>query len=274
MISTIQRVFAVLRERSPIPEDDDPDIDDFQPEAPVTVEYSSEMPPETFDLVIVDEVPPLHLRPVARRDRVLRRARRWPHRYAHASRPSGSSSRTWSCEYTYAKSVADGVNVDFEVYRIETQITERGLDHRGWHRRSESSTDGPAAAVRGAGRGPRPTPRASWTAPSRASDRSASCLETFRDRLFTEIFPGRSVVPKTLIFAKDDNHAEEIVTTVREVFGRGNDFAAKITYNARDPKGTCFRRSATHPDLRIAVTVDMIATGTDVQAARVRVLHA
>ena len=55
-------------------------------------------------------------------------------------------------------------------------------------------------------------------------------LETFRDRLFTEIFPGRSEVPKTLIFAKNDAHAEEIVTTVRQVFGKGNDFAAKITY--------------------------------------------
>ena len=53
-------------------------------------------------------------------------------------------------------------------------------------------------------------------------------LETFRDRLFTEIFPGRSDVPKTLIFAKDDAHAEEIVRTVREVFGKGNDFATKI----------------------------------------------
>ena len=62
-------------------------------------------------------------------------------------------------------------------------------------------------------------------------------LETFRDRLFTEIFPGRSTVPKTLIFAKDDAHAEEIVTTVREVFGKGNDFAAKITYAAKAPKG-------------------------------------
>jgi len=89
-------------------------------------------------------------------------------------------------------------------------------------------------------------------------------LETFRDRLFTEIFPGRTTVPKTLIFAKDDNHAEEVLTTVREVFGKGNDFAAKITYSARDPKGLlqAFRTSAT---LRIAVTVDMIATGTDVK---------
>ena len=89
-------------------------------------------------------------------------------------------------------------------------------------------------------------------------------LETFRDRLFTEIFPGRTVVPKTLIFAKDDNHAEEIVRQVREVFGKGNDFAAKITYNARNAKEQlqAFRTSAA---LRIAVTVDMIATGTDVK---------
>jgi type I restriction enzyme R subunit len=89
-------------------------------------------------------------------------------------------------------------------------------------------------------------------------------LETFRDRLFTEIFPGRSTVPKTLIFAKDDAHAEEIVTTVREVFGKGNDFAAKITYAARDPKGQ-LQAFRTSPSLRIAVTVDMIATGTDVK---------
>jgi type I restriction enzyme, R subunit len=89
-------------------------------------------------------------------------------------------------------------------------------------------------------------------------------LDTFRERLFTEIFPGRTTVPKTLIFCKDDAHAEEVVTTIREVFGKGNDFAVKITYQARDPKGhlKAFRTSAS---LRVAVTVDMIATGTDVK---------
>jgi len=89
-------------------------------------------------------------------------------------------------------------------------------------------------------------------------------LKTFHDRLFTEIFPGRKQVPKTLIYAKDDNHAEFIVDEVRKVFGKGNDFAAKITYSARDPKELLqkFRNS---PTLRIAVTVDMIATGTDVR---------
>ncbi|MGL5930041.1 MAG: type I restriction-modification enzyme R subunit C-terminal domain-containing protein, partial [Dermatophilaceae bacterium] len=80
----------------------------------------------------------------------------------------------------------------------------------------------------------------------------------------TEIFPGRSEVPKTLIFAKDDAHAEEIVRTVREVFGRGNAFAAKITYAANDARGQ-LQAFRTSPELRVAVTVDMIATGTDVK---------
>src|SRR5262249_3991255 len=89
---------------------------------------------------------------------------------------------------------------------------------------------------------------------------------TFRDKLPTELFPGRSEVPKTLIFAKDDNHAEEIVRIVREEFARGNEFCQKITYrvSATRPEDliAAFRNSY---NPRIAVTVDMIATGTDIK---------
>ena len=63
-----------------------------------------------------------------------------------------------------------------------------------------------------------------------APNQIRTVLETYRDTLFTELFPGRTEVPKTLIFAKDDHHAEEITQIVREVFGKGNDFARKITY--------------------------------------------
>ena len=80
--------------------------------------------------------------------------------------------------------------------------------------------------------------------------------------MFTTIFPGRSTVPTTLVFAKDDNHAVEIVHLVREIFDKGNDFCAKITYTAQDPEGL-LARCRNSPELRIAVTVDMIATGTD-----------
>ena len=91
-------------------------------------------------------------------------------------------------------------------------------------------------------------------------------VRTFRDRLFTEIFPGRSEVPKTLVFAKTDLHADDIVTVMREEFGRGNDFCQKITCKTTGKKPEDLLnefRNSFNP--RIAVTVDMIATGTDVK---------
>ncbi len=261
VISTIQRVFSVLRGRE-VPDEDDPDIDEYTPDEPVTVEYSAGMPPEAFDLVIVDEC-----------HRSIYGVWRGVLEYfdAHVlgltatptKQTFGFFQQNLVSEYTYPQSVADGVNVDFEVYRIKTQISDAGSkidagtvvpkqDRRTRQQRLEELED-------------------DFEYSSTNLDRDVTSksqirlvLETFRERLFTEIFPGRSVVPKTLIFAKDDNHAEEIVNTVREVFGEGNDFAAKITYNAKDPKGLLqkFRNS---PTLRIAVTVDMIATGTDVK---------
>src|SRR5262249_44714344 len=95
-------------------------------------------------------------------------------------------------------------------------------------------------------------------------------LEAFRDSLFTELFPGRTEVPKTLIFCKDDHHAEEVVGIVREVFGKGNEFARKITYrvDGADPE-QLIRAFRNDYNPRIAVTVDMIATGTDVKPLEV-----
>ena len=99
-----------------------------------------------------------------------------------------------------------------------------------------------------------------------AQDQIRTVIQTFKDKLFTELFPGRKTVPKTLIFAKDDSHADDIVQIVREVFGKGNQFATKITYRTKDGKAEdllqAFRNSM-YP--RIVVTVDMIATGTDVK---------
>ena len=99
-----------------------------------------------------------------------------------------------------------------------------------------------------------------------AKDQIRLIVRTFKEKLFTEIFPGRNEVPKTLIFAKDDSHAEDIVEIVREEFGKGNDFCQKITYKTTGKKPEeliqDFRNSY---NPRIAVTVDMIATGTDIK---------
>ena len=174
-------------------------------------------------------------------------------------------------EYTYEQAVADGVNVDFDVYRIKTEISESGAlieagstvpvrDRKTRQQRYEDLDDDFQYGSRDVG----------VRVMSRGQMKTV--IETFRDRLFTEIFPERKdipadkrMVPKTLIFAKNDEHAEEIVEAVRDAFGRGNDFCAKITHKARKPQEllAAFRNSS---QLRIAVTVDMIATGTDVKA--------
>src|SRR5439155_20950035 len=114
-------------------------------------------------------------------------------------------------------------------------------------------------------------------------DQIRTIIRTFRDRLFTEIFPGRTHVPKTLIFAKDDSHADDIVRIIREEFGKGNSFCEKITYRTStarevDPVtgAISYRNTGILPEHhlssfrngynpRIVVTVDMIATGTDVK---------
>ena len=260
-ISTIQRVFSVLRGHE-VSDDDDPDIDEFVPDAPVNVEYNPELPPEAFDLIIVDEC---HRSIYGVWRSVLEYFD--AHLVGLTATPTkqtfGFFQQNIVSEYTYPQSVADGVNVDFEVYRIKTEISEDGStidagtvvpvqDRRTREERLEELDEDVEYSAGQLDR----------DVTSKAQIRLI--LETFRDRLFTEIFPGRSVVPKTLIFAKDDNHAEEIVDTIREVFGKGNDFAAKITSKAHDAKNLLqqFRNS---PTLRVAVTVDMIATGTDVR---------
>jgi len=261
VISTIQRVFKVLAGQD-VPDADDPDIDGFVPDKPIEVQYSPELPPESFDLIIVDEC-----------HRSIYGSWRGVLEYFDAhivgltatpvKQTFGFFQQNLVSEYTYAESVADGVNVDFDVYRIKTQISDAGStieahtivpmrDRRTRKERYQALDDDLIYT-------PEQLDRAVV-----AKDQIRTVLETFRDRMSTEIFPGRTTVPKTLIFAKDDNHAEEIVTQVREVFGKGNDFAAKITYSAKNPRDLLqsFRNS---PTLRVAVTVDMIATGTDVK---------
>ena len=261
VVSTIQRVFTFIK-NGEVSEVDDPEIDDYVPDVPVTVGYSATLPPETFDLVIVDEA-----------HRSIYGVWRGVLEYFEAhivgltatpgKQTFGFFKQNLVSEYTYPESVADGVNVDFDVYRIRTEISEQGsrieagtivpkVNRQTRAQRLEALDDD---LDYGAGQLDRSVT---------ATDQIRTVLEAFRDRLFTEIFPGRSTLPKTLIFAKDDNHAEEIVTQVREIFGKGNDFAAKITYSARDPKGQ-LQAFRTSPTLRIAVTVDMIATGTDVK---------
>ena len=165
-------------------------------------------------------------------------------------------------EYTHEKAVADKVNVGNEVFIIETEVTKKGTtihaeqliekrerDTRA--KRWETQDEDEAYSATQIDR--------SVVVP----DQIRSVIRTFRDK-WQDIFPGRRELPKTLIFAKTDSHADDIIQTVREEFGEGNDFCRKITNGAKNPRSslTSFRNEY-YP--RIAVTVDMIATGTDVK---------
>ena len=235
-ISTIQRVYSILRGDAEL----DPELDEHSAyelaTEPVPVEYNPAVPPETFDVVIVDEchrsIYGLWRQVLDYFDAFTIGLTATPNKQAF-----GFFNQNLVMEYGHEQAVADEVNVDFDVYRIRTEITEQGGDDRGGHRHASSATaqtrrtrweklDEDLELHR----------RASSTARSSSRDQIRTVLETFRDRLFTEIFPGRSEVPKTLIFAKDDAHADEIVQIAREVFGKGNDFAAKITYKATGTK--------------------------------------
>ena len=262
-ISTIQRMYSILKgeEMDAAAEEINP-AEMVQPRRPPPVVYSPTLPPEFFDFIIIDEchrsIYDLWRQVLEYFDAYLIGLTATPD-----NRTFGFFRKNVVSEYSHEQAVADGVNVGNEVYVVETERTEHG---------------GRIRAGRSVERRERLTRHKRWDTQdedlaygARELDRSVvnpdqirTVIRTFHDKL-PEIFPGRSEVPKTLIFAKTDSHADDIIQTVREEFGKGNEFCRKITYKVDgDPKSllTQFRNDY-YP--RVAVTVDMIATGTDVK---------
>ena len=263
VIATIQRMYATLQGED-LPdgaEDENPAEHLSYRKEPLPVVYNPGLPPESFDVVVIDEC-----------HRSIYNRWRQVVEYFDAfligltatpdNRTFGFFQKNVVSEYSHDQAVADKVNVGNEIYLIETQITRSGetlkpeqlvekrqrqTRARRWEVQEEAEQYRPSGLDR------------SVVNP----DQIRTVIRTFRDH-WPAIFPGRKELPKTLIFAKTDSHAEDIITTVREEFGEGNEFCRKITNQAKNPKSslTAFRNDY---NPRIAVTVDMIATGTDVK---------
>ena len=268
VITTIQRLYSILKgEAEYDPENEEESLFEsgrLRGEEPVPVEYSPDLPIETFDFVVIDEC-----------HRSIYNVWRQVVEYFDAfligltATPSpqtiGFFNNNIVQDYSHTKAVADGINVGYEVYRIKTKISEKGSTvEAGRHvpRRDRRTRKVTLAEMED---------DLTYTANQLdrdvvAPDQIRLVVRTFRDRLFSEIFPGRTEVPKTLVFAKQDSHADDIVKIVKEEFGKGNDFCQKITSKTTGAKPedllSSFRNSY---NPRIAVTVDMIATGTDVR---------
>ena len=266
-ITTIQRLYSMLKGDSDFDEGNENESlfnRDSGNQPAAEVEYNPNIPISTFDFIITDECHRSiynRWRPVLEYfDAFLVGLTATP-----SKQTFGFFEQNLVTEYSHERAVADGVNVGYDVYRIKTEIAEDG------------STIPPGFYV---DKRDKLTRKVRWELLDEEMEYSANQLDrdvvapdqirkviqTFRDNLFTEIFPGRKYVPKTLIFAKDDSHAEDILRTVHKEFGKDNDFCKKITY--RTTGDTTERllasfRNSYNP--RIAITVDMVATGTDIK---------
>ncbi|MBU1263797.1 MAG: DEAD/DEAH box helicase family protein [Gammaproteobacteria bacterium] len=269
-ICTIQRMYSMLKGRDLPPDLEEESVDTLGKlfKEPEPIEYNPSIPIETFDIIVTDEahrsIYNLWAQVLEYFDAYLVGLTATP-----GKQTFGFFHQNLVMEYNHEMAVADGVNVNYDVYRIKTAITEGGSKVEAGYYVEKQERD---------------TRKTRWEEldddfaydPNQLDrdvvtpDQIRTIVRTFRDKLFSEIFPGRTEVPKTLIFAKDDNHAENIVEILREEFGKGNEFAQKITYRTTGatPKEliSAFRNSY-HP--RIAVTVDMIATGTDIKPVEI-----
>jgi type I restriction enzyme R subunit len=274
VISTIQRLYSILKGEPDLdpeaeehtPMDDEPTL----PKEPLPVVYNNAIPPEFFDVIFVDEchrsIYSLWRQVLDYFDAYLLGLTATPAKHTY-----GFFKQNVVMEYPHERAVADGVNCDYEVYRIRTSITAAGS--------TIEAVPGTMVGYRD-----RQTRRMRWEAPDEdvqytgadldrnvvATDQIRLIVQTFRDKVLRETFPDRKDVPKTLIFAKDDSHAEDIVKIVREEFGKGNEFCQKITYKvtgARPADLIQSFRNSYNP--RIVVTVDLIATGTDIKPVEI-----
>ena len=268
-ICTIQRLYSMLSNKELPETDDEASIAGleslFKQQPPI--EYNPHIPIESFDVIITDEchrsIYNLWAQVLEYFDAYLIGLTATP-----SKQTFGFFNQNLVMEYGHEQAVADGVNVNYDVFRIRTAISEQGATieagfevekqdretrEKRWEKLDDDFEYDPNKLDRDVV----------------APDQIRTIIKTFKNNL-PVIYPGREHVPKTLIFAKDDNHAENIVAELREQFAKGNDFAQKITYRTTGdtPKNLikAFRNSY---NPRIAVTVDMIATGTDIKPVEI-----
>lgn len=269
VITTIQRLYSMLKGKDLEEENEEKSAFEVWESKGGEIEpldYNPDLPIESFDFIVADEC---HRSIYGLWRQVLDYFD--AHLIGLTATPTkhtlGFFQQNLVAEYPYERSVADKVNVGYEIFRIRTEVGEKGalidagyhvpiMDKRSRKKRYEALDADLEYQAQQLDR----------SVTSKAQIRTV--LQCYKDNLFTELFPGRTGdwIPKTLIFAKDDNHAEEIVMAAREVFGEGNDFAKKITYKVSGEKpADRIKGFRVDKNPRIAVTVDMIATGTDIK---------
>lgn len=279
-ISTIQRLYSILKgeELDDSAEQDNPEENSWLKKQVgkkqgVPVEYTPDIPIEQFDFIVIDEchrsIYNLWKQVLDYFDASLIGLTATPDK-----RTFGFFNENVVSEYTYEESVIDGVNVPYDVYTIETEISQHGDTIKaGWFidrrdkltRKKRWQQEDEDTAYK----------RNDLDKKVVNESQIRNIIREYKRALKTEIFPNRVdkngdyEVPKTLVFAKTDSHADDIIRIIRKEFDEGNDFCKKITYKIEEDPKSLLNRFRTSHSPRIAVTVDMIATGTDVKSLEV-----
>ena len=271
VISTIQRLFSLLKgDEITDNDEDDEEIEDKE----IILPENPNLPSDFFDMIIIDEC---HRSIYGNWQKVLNyfsKAKLIGLTATPVPETKAFFNNNIIVNYTLEKSIIDGVNVDCRVYRIKTQATENGgAILEGDKIKRKTCYTGQVETVNN-----QETKNYTREELNRSIVNPAQIkliLETYRDVVYTEMFtdPQRKAnmdyLPKTLIFALNENHATNIVEIAKKVFGHNdNRFVQKITYSAGD-SNELIRQFRNDKDFRIAVTCTLVATGTDIKPLEV-----
>lgn len=273
VISTIQRLFSLLKGDDVDDNDEESAFDDNEDNV-VSLPTNPLLPPDYFDLIIIDEC---HRSIYGNWRQVLD--------YFKTAKIIGLTAtpipetvaffnNNIVVNYTLEDSITDGVNVDHRTFRIRTEVTENG----GAILQGDKTCQTTVYTGK--------TENVVWQENKNYTREELNrsiinpaqiklILETYRDSVYTEMFvdpqrePNFDYLPKTLIFALNENHANNIVKIAKDVFNRHDDkFVQKITYSVGD-SNALIRQFRNDKDFRIAVTCTLVATGTDVKPLEV-----
>ncbi len=261
-VSTIQRMTINLFGREAIWGGGDEDIDE-------DAQKIGDIPIHAFDLIIADE---------CHRGYTASEAAVWRKTLDHfdavkiglTATPAAHTTAYFKdiiYRYEYERAVREGFLVDYDIVKVNSNVRMHGMFLR----------EGEQVAVINPQSGAQIMDRLEDERQFDSSQVERDITSPDSNRKILEEIKTYALeheqryarFPKILIFAANDlphtSHADQLVDTARDVFGRGDSFVQKITGSPTvDRPLQRIREFRNRPNPAIVVSVDMLTTGVDI----------